>query len=176
MNAVRLAAQVPVLTTERLVLREPRESDLGAMASFMSSERSGWVGGPADRQGAWRALLTGIGHWILRGYGYWTVEDRASGAVAGRVGVVFHAVDWPEPELGWHIYDGFEGRGLGEEAARAARSGAARHMGLTRLISLIAPDNRRSQRLADRLGALVEGRATLFGKPALIYRHPAEAA
>lgn len=176
MSVARLGVDIPVLQTERLVLREPRETDLDAVAGFMASTRSHFVGGPADRQGAWRALLTGIGHWLLRGYGYWTVEERATGAIIGRVGVVFHAVDWPEPELGWHLYDGFEGRGLAEEAARAARAGVARHAGLTGLISLVAPDNARSRRLAERLGAAVEGDAVLFGRPALIYRHPAEAA
>jgi len=172
----RLAVDIPILETERLILREPREGDLDAVAAFMGSDRSRFIGGPADRQGAWRVLLTGIGHWMLRGYGYWTVEDRATGAVAGRVGVVFHAVDWPEPELGWHIYDGFEGRGIAEEAARAARAGVARHMGLTRVISLVARENARSRRLAERLGAVIEGEAMLFGHSALIYRHPAEGA
>lgn len=173
---VRLAVEVPVVETERLILREPRMSDLDAVAGFMASDRAAFVGGPKDRQQSWRILLAGLGHWLARGYGYWTVQDRATGAVVGRVGVHFHAVDWPEPELGWHIFDGYEGKGYALEAARAARDAAARHMGLTRLISLIAPENARSRALAARLGAAVEGSVTLLGKPALIYRHPAGAA
>lgn len=176
MSTARLAVEVPVVETERLILREPRLSDLDAVAAFMASDRAVFVGGPKDRQQSWRGLLAGLGHWLARGYGYWTVEDRATGAVAGRVGVHFHAVDWPEPELGWHLFDGFEGQGYALEATRAAREAAARHAGLTRLISLVAPGNTRSQALAARLGAVIEGTMTVMGQQALVYRHPAESA
>lgn len=165
------AVDIPVIGTERLILRAPRADDLDATAAFMATERARFIGGPVDRATAWRQLCVAAGHWMLRGYGMWTLETRDTGAVAGRVGLIFHD-GWPEPELGWQVYDGFEGKGLAEEAARAARD-AAPALGLDRpLVSLIAPDNARSIRLAERLGAVLEAEGSLLGHACLIYRHP----
>ena len=166
------SVSVPVLRTARLILREPRAQDLDAIAGFMSSPRATYVGGPMTRHESWRQMLSIFGHWQVRGYGYWTVEQRETGRIVGRTGIHFHDVEWPAPELGWQLFDGFEGMGYAYEAATAARKQAAR-MGLGPLISLIAPENAASRALAERLGARIEGETTVMGKNALIYRHPA---
>ena len=145
---------VPVLETERLVLREPRESDLEAIVAFGESDRTDYIGGKHDRMGAWRILLAGIGHWALRGYGFWAVETR-DGAFVGRVGVIKND-GWPEPELAWHLFDGFEGRGYAHEAALAARDHAYRVWGMGPLISMIAFENIRSIALGLRLGGRID--------------------
>ncbi len=171
-----LSVLIPVIETERLRLREPRMADLDAFASFGRSARTQFLGGPAtSAHAAWDGLRGMIGHWILRGFGWWTVEDKTTGDIVGRVGIGHH-IDWPEPELGWHAFDGFEGKGLAHEAALAARAQAHGPMGLGPVISLIHPDNLRSRRLAERMGAVVESDMTLRGTPCLIYRHPKEAA
>lgn len=170
-----LVATVPVITTERLILRAPRLSDLDAITAFVTSDRASFVGGPGKPWEGWTSLTSIIGHWVIRGFGWWMMEDRATGAVVGRTGIGYHA-DWPEPELGWHIYDGFEGRGLAYEGALAARNHAHRVMGLGPVISLIDPLNIRSRSLAERMGATVEREIIVRETPALVYRHPAEEA
>ncbi|MFD1795666.1 GNAT family N-acetyltransferase [Paracoccus aurantiacus] len=167
-----LTIDIPVLETERLFLREPRLSDLDAIVAFGMSDRTEFVGGKLEPWQSWNVLNAAIGHWINRGFGWWVLEDKATGAVAGRAGIGYH-LDWPEPELGWHIYDGFEGKGLAYEAALAARDHANRHFGLGPLISLIAHGNTRSRRLAERLGAKIETEDfQIRGTPCMIYRHP----
>lgn len=173
-SSVQFSVSVPVVRTERLILREPRVADLDAVAAFMATPRAEYVGGMMTRHQSWRQILQVFGHWQVRGYGYWTIEEAATGRIVGRTGVHFHEVEWPAPELGWQIFDGFEGRGYAQEAALAARTQAGR-MGLSALISLIAPDNLRSRRLAERMGASPEREIELLGQPALVYRHPAEA-
>ncbi len=168
-------ADVPVLTTARLTLRGPQARDLDAMAAFYQSDRSAFVGGPCGRFDAWTRLLGGLGHWALRGFGWWSVECRETGAMAGRVGIGLHE-GWDEPELGWHIYDGFEGRGYAHEAALAARRFAARTWGIVAPISYVEAKNARSRALAERLGAVVEREGEVVGQPCLVYRHPADAA
>ncbi|MFD1160427.1 GNAT family N-acetyltransferase [Roseovarius aestuarii] len=163
----------PTIDTSDLILRGYREDDFEAMASFGASERARFVGGPQDQWSSWRAFLAGIGHWTLRGYGMWMVEHRETGQVAGRVGMIFND-GWHEPELGWHIYDGFEGKGYAYQACLAARSYSARHFGLDAVISYISPENIRSVALADRLDARFECEGELLGKPCHIYRHPRE--
>ncbi|MGY6695307.1 MAG: GNAT family N-acetyltransferase [Roseinatronobacter sp.] len=172
MSAINLS--IPVIETERLILRAPREADFEAFAEFGASDRARFVGGPYPRFRSWSGFLGTFGHWVLRGFGMWMVEHRATGKTAGRVGMICHD-SWPEPELGWHIYQGFEGQGLAHEAACAARAYAAKHQGLDRVISCIAPDNHRSQALARRLGASIEREAVLIEWPVQIWRHPSVA-
>ncbi|MGR3323462.1 MAG: GNAT family N-acetyltransferase [Pseudooceanicola sp.] len=167
-----MTLDIPVIETERLVLRDPRESDFETFAEFaMSEERTRFIGGPTDRFGAWQRFLAGIGHWALRGYGFWMIVEKDGETPVGRTGVIRHD-GWHEPELGWNIFDGHEGKGYAREAAEAARLHAAEAWGFTRLISQIHPENGRSISLALRLGAVQEEETTLLGEPCLVFRHP----
>ncbi len=170
MNSV---SHAPVVDTTDLVLRGYREEDFEAFAAFSASERARFVGGPQDRWNSWRAFMAGIGHWTLRGYGMWMVEHRATARVAGRVGMIFND-GWDEPELGWHIYDGFEGKGYAYQATHAARAYCAQFFGLDQLISYIDPENTRSVALARRLGAVFERDGWLLGAPCQVWRHPSQ--
>lgn len=164
---------VPRLETERLILRGPEGRDFDAVCTFqMDAERTKFIGGPvADAFEAWGGFCRVIGHWMWNGYGFWTLEEKATGQAVGRIGLINH-VTWPEPEIGWHMFATGEGRGLAYEGALAVRAHGATHLGLDRLISLIDPDNHRSRSLAERMGAVIEGPSELLDKPCLIYRHP----
>ena len=162
---------IPTVESNRLTLRASRESDLNAIAEFYCSDRSGWVGGPRDRARCWQTLAGYLGHWQFRGYGVWQLEERATGATVGAAGFMFPP-GWDEPELIWHLYNGFEGKGFGLEAADSARQFGAANFGLDGVISYIAPLNTRSIKLAAKLGATFEREAYLMGKYCHIYRHP----
>jgi RimJ/RimL family protein N-acetyltransferase len=128
------------------------------------------VGGKGTEGQAWRGFIAGIGHWNWHGYGFFTVTERATGFVTGRVGIINH-VDWPAPELAWHMFDGFEGRSYAFEAACAVCDWAGRTLGLAPLSSLIAPANTRSLALATRLGAIEEGRDIVDDEHVISFRH-----
>ncbi len=147
---------VPTISTERLTLRLPKASDLPAHVAFRASPRSAGVGGPFDAASSFHHLAAIIGQWGLRGYGRWMVADRQTDAPLGVVGV-YHPDDWPEPEIGWTLYDSAEGRGIACEAAMAARDFVYRTLGWSRIVSLIMPDNARSIRLAERMNAQRDG-------------------
>lgn len=163
---------VSVVETERLRLREPREDDFSAMLAFNASPRAAFLGGGVARQQIWRGLLANIGHWALRGYGFWSVDTK-EGDFVGRVGVIFHD-GWPEPELAWHLFDGFEGRGFATEAALAARRDYAARISAQPLISMIDVANARSEALAMRLGAVRESTQADDEGQYHIYRHIGE--
>ena len=168
-----LSGLIPRLDTPRLVLRAPAEADLDAVAAFYASDRSRMVGGPMTRLDAWRALASILGHWHLRGWGRWVLEDRATGRPAGIVGL--HAPEgWPEPEIGWTVFDGFEGQGVAHEAALAARRYAYGPARWTTAISLVDPANARSAALAHRMGCTPDGtfRHAAYGRMD-VWRHPA---
>ena len=104
-------SSIPQLETERLILRAPHMKDLDAMAQFFASPRSQSAGGPLDRGQVWRALLRSAGHWHLRGYGLWHAIDKSSATMCGYCGFIEH-IEWPEAELAWGVYDGYEGKGF----------------------------------------------------------------
>lgn len=164
---------IPVVETERLILRAPQLADFDRVAAFYADARSAPVGGPLTRQDAWSAFAEGAGQWLLRGHGFWEIENRQTGETIGRAGI-YHPDFWPEPELGWMLYgETHQGRGIALEAALAARDGAARHFGISAPISSITATNHRSIRLAERMGARPEGEwETPFG-PMLKFRHKA---
>jgi RimJ/RimL family protein N-acetyltransferase len=159
------------LRTERLVLRMLREDDLdgyAAMAGDPEVTRYLGDGGTLSRADAWRQMAMILGHWQLRGYGMWAVEESATGRFAGRIGF-FNPEGWPAFELGWTLAREFWGRGYATEGARRALEYGFDEMGREHVISLIRPDNAPSVRVAERLGERLEGSTELHGRPALVY-------
>lgn len=51
---------------------------------------------------SWRQLALWRGHWDLRGFGMWALEERASRAFVGRVGL-HYPEGWPDREVGWTL-------------------------------------------------------------------------
>lgn len=166
-----LALNIPVIETERLRLRAMREDDLDTLAVFFESDRSQFVGGPKNRADSWRTISGTLGHWVLRGYGMWLVADKDSDTPIGSVGFL-NPEGWDEPELGWSLFNGFEGKGYAAEAAAAARAYGAKHFGIPAPISYIDPRNTASLALAKRLGAEFEREGEVLGKPCQVFRHP----
>jgi RimJ/RimL family protein N-acetyltransferase len=154
--AALLADRLPVIDTARLRLRAPTLADFDAWAAILTGPAGVHMGGPFDRDDAFAEFLASCGTWLLRGHGPLTVTDKATGATLGFVLIGFEPGD-QEPELGWFLIPTAEGRGIAAEAAAALRAHAFGPLGMTRLVSYIAPGNTRSRRLAERLGATVEG-------------------
>lgn len=159
------------IETDRLLLRGFREEDLDAYAAMCADpEVMRYLGGsgPLTRAEAWRHMAVILGHWPLRGFGMWAAVEKASGALVGRVGP-WQPEGWPGFEVGWMLGRAWWGRGLAIEAARACLRHAFSAMGRERVISLIHPENRRSIRVAERLGERPEGTFEIAGVRAVIY-------
>jgi RimJ/RimL family protein N-acetyltransferase len=127
-------------------------------------------GRPLDRTDAWLHLAMLIGHWQMRGYGVWMLEDPADGSFVGRVGL-FHPAGWDEPELSWMIVPALRGRGFATEAARAVRDVAFGPLVMTSLISLIKPGNEASRRVALKAGAAAAEPVSFPDGPLQTYRY-----
>ncbi|HEX2268150.1 MAG TPA: GNAT family N-acetyltransferase [Pyrinomonadaceae bacterium] len=76
------------LETDRLILRMWREDDFEQYAAMCADpEVMRFLGGKTfEPLEAWRHLAFIVGHWQLRGYGHWAVEEKASGELVGRIG------------------------------------------------------------------------------------------
>jgi RimJ/RimL family protein N-acetyltransferase len=166
--------QIPEITTERLLLRGLREDDLDAYAAMMADPQVTQFlgdGKPVSRADAWRQLAMLLGHWHLRGFGLWAVEDRATGVFLGRIGC-HQPEGWPAFEIGYTLASHAWGRGIAHEAAGASLKYAREVLGKTEIISIIRPDNHRSIRVATSLGAAAAETIEFFGAPAALYRYP----
>ena len=164
---------IPAIQTPRLVLRAFRDTDLGDYAAICAdAEVMRYIGSgeTADRVNAWRQMAVFNGHWSLEGSGMWAVELKDSGRCIGRIGL-YGPPHWPGLELGWVLGRSHWGCGLAHEGADAARRWAFEVLGCPRLISLIHPDNVRSIRLAQVLGAQADGECDLLGQSALRHLH-----
>ncbi|MFC3613683.1 GNAT family N-acetyltransferase [Lutimaribacter marinistellae] len=173
MSAITL--DIPVIETERLILRAPSEADFAAEAAFFETDASRFVGGPRRPDQTWRSLAGMIGHWVIRGYGFWSVDSKETGAYLGHVGL-WNPYGWPEPEIGWTLMTNATGQGYATEAGRAARAHAYEVLGWPTAISLIDPANDASKAVAARLGAAFESNYDHpeFGRME-IWRHRAPA-
>lgn len=159
------------LVTARLFLRMFCEDDLDAYAQMLADPevmRYLGTGHTLSRSEAWRHIAMCLGHWSLRGYGLWAVEERGSGTLVGRIGL-FNPEGWPGVELGWMLGRAYWGRGYATEGARAALAYAFAVEQQAHIISLIRPENTASIRVAERLGERLEGQITLLGGKACVY-------
>lgn len=164
------------IETERLVLRRPEPKDVETWVRFGMSERMRYIDEPMNRGDSWRHVSKLFGHWAILGFGLWSVTRHGEDRSIGMVGP-YRPDDWPEGEIGWTVLEEAEGQGIAFEAAVAARAEAYAGLGWPTAVSYIDPENARSIRLAERLGAVRDDAAPLpeGWEPgdALVYRHPA---
>ena len=175
------------LQTERLRLRPPTLDDAELAAPILADERvRRFLGGGIVPREHWRtAIEAWIARWDLNGMGPFMLERLDDGAFVGRAGLLVwdtrtwtqstfdDAGEFAQPELGWALAFDHWGNGYATEAARAARDWARAERAVTRLISVIAPANVASQRVAQRLGATPVETVQLFDTgDAVVWEHP----
>ncbi|MDH7798331.1 MULTISPECIES: GNAT family N-acetyltransferase [unclassified Beijerinckia] len=161
---------IPTLMTTRLILRPLRPEDWVAYRDFLASERARYVGGPFALKMAWGIFCADHAQWDFYGCGALMIEERNTSACLGQVGINFGPL-FPEWELGWLLYSGAEGKGYAFEAASALRDWARQERQLSTLVSYIDPQNERSRRLAERLGATLDEQAPKLDPIDLVYRY-----
>src|SRR5205807_1769596 len=115
------------------------------------------IGEPSSAPRTWIRLLAYRGHWALLGFGYWAVEEKASGEYVGELGFadfkrgIDPSIDGI-PELGWALAAHAHGKGYATEALRAVVAWGDSHFAAERTVCLISPDNAASLRVAAKLG------------------------
>lgn len=162
------------IVTERLELRRYRDSDFKFLVAMTADpEMMKFIGNgeTRDKDGALRFL-----YWIYQGYkeypgtGLLLIERKSDGQPIGHAGIVPQKVDGIEEwEIGYWIARDWWSQGYATEAAHALRDYSFGHLRKDRLISLIHPDNKASQRVAEKSGMTLEKNSLVSGKVACVY-------
>lgn len=165
---------IPQITTDRLLLRAFRADDFEAYAEMMANPRVTQhlgEGRPLSRADAWRQMAMILGHWALRGYGLWAVENRATGALLGRIGC-YQPEGFPAFEIGYVLAQPAWGNGYAREGVRAALHFARDTLRRDEITSIIRPANTASIRVAESFGAIASETVDFFGSLSVVYRYP----
>src|ERR1700751_274245 len=151
--------------TARLTFREMTPGDLDDMAALLGDPGvMTYYPRPKTRPEAAKWIDWNRRLYRTRGYGPWL-------AAPGDGGLPPQVVDGvTELEVGSHVRPALQGRGYATEAAAACRDFARTVLGASRLIAIIHPDNRPSQRVAEKIGLRPEKRSLVHGgREAIIY-------
>ena len=176
--------RVPIIETERLLLRPYRRDDFPAYgALFADEEVTRYAGGvPYSREQSWTRFLRQVGMWHYFGFGFFAIQDKTSGAFIGEAG--FHDAHRQitpslegTMEMGWAISPRNHGRGLATEAVTAALAWGDREFPALKKTCLIETGNEASIRVAMKHGFREFWRTTYHGRPMILFeRRPQTAA
>jgi len=162
---------MPILGTERLLLREFVLEDVDALALVLCDpETMRYYPATLDRAGVVEWIRRNRRRYVDAGHGLWAMVLKSSGELVGDCGLTRQAVDGTEEiEIGYHVRRDLWGRGYAPEAARACREYGFGRLGADRLISLIRPENLASRRVAEKTGLSLWKEVVWRGLPHHVY-------
>ena len=171
--------EIPILETDRLVMRGHRHEDFEQSAAMWADPvMVRHIGGkPSAREDSWRRLLGFVGHWALFGYGFWLVQEKASSRFVGEVGFGLFKREIeppcaPEIEIGWVLAPWAHGQGFATESVQAALRWGDENLEAARTICLISDENEAPLRVAEKCGYQAFARASYQGQPNILLQRP----
>jgi RimJ/RimL family protein N-acetyltransferase len=150
---------IPTLETERLILRPHKREDFEALHAMWAhpSVYKYISGRPSTREQSWARLLRYAGMWQLIGYGFWAMQEKASGRFVGELGFGNFERDiepsfGDAPEMGWVLAPEIHGKGFGSEALAKVVAWGDAFFNHERALCIISPENAASQRISEKNG------------------------
>ena len=167
---------VPILETPRLSMRPRTEADIDVCVAMDADIEVRRYITPEFRDNfdATRyrdALGVRIGVDAGQGFGWWMLRTRGNDSVVvGMALLIPLALVGPEIEIGWRSPRSAWGHGYATEAAAGIVQYARDQLGLREIIACIDPENRKSIRVASKLGFVQDGRKKAYGTEFDCYR------
>lgn len=144
-----------IIETERLFLRELCADDQAFILALVNDPD--WLKYIGDRgvrniEDAGRYIEDGpVRSYRNNAYGLWAACLRENAAPIGLCGFL-RRDGLAHVDLGYALLPAYRKQGYALEACRAALRYASDTLGLSHVLAIVAPDNRRSVRLLQRLG------------------------
>lgn len=145
------------LETERLVIRDWRDSDLDPFSRMSADPAVMATLGPLMSRDETAGLIDRL---VARrdehGHTFWAVERRNDGRFIGFCGIVRGAIPpiAHMPEVGWRLASDTWGQGYAREAAAASLAWGFANLPDERIWAITTPGNVRSWGLMERLGMI----------------------
>ena len=171
-----MATDIPIVETERLILRDHRLTDFDTyVAMWADPIVTRFVGGqPRTREESWIRLLRHAGMWRHMDFGFWAIEEKATGRFIGEAG--FHELRRDmEPsiegtlEAGWGFIVEAHGKGYASEAVGAALAWSAANHPDEAVTCMIDPAHSLSIRVAEKQGFRERVRTVYRDLPTIIF-------
>jgi RimJ/RimL family protein N-acetyltransferase len=166
----------PTIETERTILRPHRLDDFDDyVAMWADPAVTRFIGGKArTREESWIRFLRHPGMWAMLGYGFWAVEDSASGLFIGEAG--FHDLKRDlvpsiegTPEAGWGFIPSVHGKGIASEVVGGVLDWAKDRPGFEKTVCIIDPENAASLAVARKLGYREKATTTYHDAPTILF-------
>lgn len=155
---IREMNQVTILTTQRLWLRPLTLTDLHTMHRLWTEagvRKYLWDDEIISAETARAAIQASIQAFEQQGFGLWGIIHKHTATLIGFCGVRLYA-NTLENELLYGLSEGYWGRGLTTEAARAVVDYLFAQQLTERVIALASPANAGSCRVAEGVGMRFE--------------------
>ena len=163
--------KIPVIETERLLLRGFKEQDLNQYAVMCSQKQFRQYLGNGkilSKEETWESMSSALGHWHLRGYGVWALERKSDNLLIGHAGLL-NPEGWPGVEVCWALSPEHWGNGYATEAAKETVRWAFANLKTDTLISLIYPNNSASIKVSARIGQKFQKEIQFFNSTVYMY-------
>ena len=165
----------PTLETERLILRAVKADDLDTLLKLWCEPKvyKFIAGKPSTLEDSWRGILRDIGQWHLLGFGFWMLEEKATGAVIGEAGFLNCKRDVvpsmnETPEMGWVLFSAYHGKGFATEAMKEIAAWGDQNLAQAVTACIISPENSASLRVAQKLNFKQVALTTYQSEPTIL--------
>ncbi|BAZ22240.1 putative acetyltransferase [Kalymmatonema gypsitolerans NIES-4073] len=161
-----------IAETPRITLRHFTQDDLNALTAILADPfvMRFSLSGPKTLKQTQSLLENVLASYENQGRGLYAVVHKDDQKLIGYCGFLEQEIDGQrEIEISYRLASAYWGKGLATEAAKAIRDYAFSQLGLTRLISIIEPENIRSIRVADKIGMRHEKDSRIRNLPVRIY-------
>lgn len=166
---------IPILRTQRLILRPWRATDLEPFAQINADPKVMEFYAQTLRREESDALAEKIQRdFAERGYGFWAVEITGVSDFIGYIGLNYWNLEMPFApcvDIGWRIGTPYWGKGYATEGAREVLRYGFEKLQLSEIVAMATIHNTRSHRVMERLGMKSDPTEN-FEHPKLPRGHP----
>ena len=123
---------------------------------------------PISKAKVEKSLASFVHHWETRKYGIWAIVENVSSSMIGYCGLRY-LDELDKVEVVYGLAKAYWGKGIATEAAKASISYGLEVVNLNKIIAMVLPENKASQRVIKKAGLNYEKQLHIFGLDALYY-------